>query len=195
MYNQSTTALLVFSTIALSSVSACSSELSPDDAALLEERVAREAAENKQPDSLMEIAEANADLSTLRLVADASGVSEQLKGQGPFTGFAPTNEAFEKLGKDRLSELLTPGKKSELGKTLMFHIVPGSLLKADIVKAIDEGGGTALFPSEQGEKIKATRVGENIILEDGKGNKATIISESKAKNGVLFKVDNVLIPE
>ncbi len=142
----------------------------------------------------MEIAEANSDLSTLSLVADASGVSEQLRGQGPFTGFAPTNDAFEKLGKDKLNEFLTPQKKSELGKTLMFHIVPGSLSKADIAKAIDEGGGTAFFPSEQGEQIKATRMGENIILEDGKGNKATIISENRAKNGVLFKVDNVLIP-
>lgn len=196
MKNPSKTLLAILaSTIAISTVSACSSELSPEDAALLEERQARDAAKNKKPDTLMEIAGANDDLSTLTLAVGVSGVAEELNGQGPFTGFAPTNEAFDKLGQDRLAELLKPEQKEELGQILKLHIVPGSLMIADIEKAIDDGGGTAVFVTEQGGQIRATRDGDDIVLEDGKGNKSRVSNEAKAKNGVLYTVDTVLMPD
>jgi uncharacterized surface protein with fasciclin (FAS1) repeats len=191
----SKTLLIAISIIAISTVSACSSELSPEDAALLKERTARDAAKNKKPDTLMGIAGANADLSTLTLAVGASGVGEELNGQGPFTGFAPTNEAFDKLGQDKLAELLKPEQKTELGQILKFHIVSGSLKTADIEKAIDDGGGTASFWTKQGGQIKATRDGESIVLEDGKGNKSHVSNEAKAKNGVLYTVDTVLLPD
>ncbi len=196
MKNPSKTLLAILvSTIAISTVSACSSELSPEDAALLEERQARDAARNKKPDTLMEIAGANDDLSTLTLAVGVSGVAEELNGQGPFTGFAPTNEAFEKLGQNRLAELLKPEQKGELGQILKFHIIPGSLMIADIEKAIDEGGGTAILVTEQGGQIEATRDGEDIVLKDSKGNKSRVSNEAKAKNGVLYTVDTVLMPD
>lgn len=195
MKNTSKTLLaILISTAAISTVSACSSELSPEDAALLEERQAREAAKNKKPDMLMEIAGANDDLSTLTLAVGVSGVAEELDGQGPFTGFAPTNEAFDKLGQDRVAELLKPEQKDELGQILKLHIIPGSLMMADIEKAIADGGGTAVFVTEQGGEIKAKRDGEDIVLEDSKGNRSRVSNEAKAKNGVLYTVDTVLIP-
>ena len=195
MTNTSKTLLaILISTIAISTVSACSSELSPEDAALLEERQATDAAKNKKPDTLMEIASANDDLSTLTLAVGVSGVAEELNGQGPFTGFAPTNEAFDKLGQDKVAELLKPEQKGELGQILKLHIIPGSLMMADIEKAIADGGGTAVFVTEQGGEIKATRDGEDIVLEDGKGNKSRVSNEAKAKNGVLYTVDTVLMP-
>jgi uncharacterized surface protein with fasciclin (FAS1) repeats len=196
MKNPSKTLLiLMISTLAVSTVSACSSELSPEDAALLEERLARDAAKNKEPDTLMGIAGANADLSTLTLAVGATGVGEELNGQGPFTGFAPTNAAFDKLGQDRLAELLKPEQKNELGQILKLHIIPGSLMTADIEKAIDDGGGTAVFVTEQGGQIKAIRDDDGIVLEDGKGNKSRVSNEAKAKNGVLYTVDTVLMPD
>lgn len=194
MHNPATTLLVVISTIAITSISACSSEPSPDVAALMEDRAARDAAKNKEPDKLLEIAGANADLSTLTMAIGVSGVGEELDGQGPFTGFAPTNEAFDKLGQDRLSELLKPEAKDELGTILKYHIVAGSLTDAAIKKAIDDGGGIATFLTEQGGQIKAMRNGEAIILEDSQGNKSNVTSESDAKNGVLYTVDTVLVP-
>ena len=196
MKNPSKTLLtMAISTLAISTVSACSSELSPEDAALLAERQARDAAKNKKPDTLMEIAGADADLSTLTLAVGVPGVAEELNGQGPFTGFAPTNDAFEKLGQDRLAELLKPEQKSELAQILKLHIIPGSLVTADIEKAIEDGGGTAILVTEQGGQIKATRDGDGIILEDGKGNTSRVSKEAKAKNGVLYTVDTVLMPD
>lgn len=194
MKMQSNIVLAAISALALSSVSACSSEPSPDVVRLMEERAAREAAENKTPDTLMGIAGANSDLSTLTLAVGASGVGEELNGQGPFTGFAPTNAAFEELGQDRLAELLDPEQKNELGQIVKYHIISGSLASSDIKKAIADGGGSATFLTEQGGQIRATQDGDNIVLADDKGNKARVTSESKAKNGVLYTVDAVLLP-
>ena len=187
--------LVGIAALAVSSLSACSSEPSPHDQKLMEERAAREAAENKQPDTLMSIAEANSDLSTLTLAVGASGVGEELNGQGPFTGFAPTNAAFEKLGKDRLAELLDAEQKEDLAQIVKFHIVRGSLTSADIEKAIADGGGTTILLTEQGGQITASRDGGNIVLTDSDGNMSRVTDETKAKNGVLFVVDTVLIPD
>jgi len=78
---------------------------------------------------------------------------------------------------------------------LKLHIIPGSLVTADIEKAIQDGGGTAILVTEQGGQIKATRDGDGIMLEDGKGNKSRVSNEAKAKNGVLYTVDTVLMPD
>lgn len=187
--------LVGIAALAISSLSACSSEPSPHDLELMEERAAREAAENKQPDTLMSIAGANPDLSTLTLAVGSSGVGEELNGQGPFTGFAPTNTAFEKLGQDRLAEILDPEQKEDLAQIVKYHIISGSLASTDIKQAIADGGGTATFLTEQGGQIKATQDGENIVLADDKGNMSRVTDEAMAKNGVLYVVDTVLIPD
>lgn len=186
--------LLAVSAIVISSLSACSSEPSSHTAELMEERAAREAAENSKPELLVDIVNADASLSTLERAVEASGVAEELRSQGPFTGFAPDNAAFDRLEPDKLSELLAPEGKEDLEKLIKSHIVSGTLRSGDILKAIDEGGGSTTFLTLHGGQLTATRSGENIVLQDDNGNRSVVTNESEAKNGVLYTVDTVLMP-
>ena len=186
--------LFAVSTLVLSSLSACSSEPSSHTAELMEERAAREAAENSKPDLLIEIVGSDSSLSTLERAVLASGVAEELRSQGPFTGFAPDNAAFEKLGPEKLAELLAPEEKENLAKLVKNHIVSGTLKSSDIMQAIDDGGGSMTFLTLNGGQLKATRSGEDIVLQDDRGNRSTLTNESEAKNGILYTVDTVLNP-
>ena len=94
-----------------------------------------------------------------------------------------------------MAEILDPEQKEDLAQIVKYHIVSGSLASTDIKQAIADGGGTATFLTEQGGQIKASQDGENIVLADDKGNISRVTDETMAKNGVLYVVDTVLIPD
>ena len=115
--------------------------------------------------------------------------------EGPFTVFAPTNDAFAKVDADTLSELLTPEKKDDLTALLTYHVVAGKLTAADVAKAITDGGGTATLTTVQGAELKASMDGENVVLEDAVGGKSTVtMVDVEATNGVIHAIDTVVMP-
>lgn len=137
----------------------------------------------------------SADHTTLVAAVKAAGLVDTLKGPGPFTVFAPTNEAFAKLPAGTVDTLLKPENKATLVKILTYHVVPGRLSAADIRKQIKEGGGKAELKTVQGETLMATMHGSGIMLTDQKGGTAMItVPNVFQSNGVIQVVDSVLQP-
>lgn len=137
----------------------------------------------------------SADHTTLVAAVKAAGLVDTLKGPGPFTVFAPTNEAFAKLPAGTVDTLVKPENKDTLVKILTYHVVPGRLSVADIRKEIKAGGGKAELKTVQGETLTAMIHGTGIMLTDQKGGMAMItIPNVFQSNGVIQVVDSVLQP-
>ena len=127
--------------------------------------------------------------------AKASGLDRTLDGPGPYTVLVPSDAAFDKLPAGALDTLMKPEGRAELTKLLTFHVLPGTILAADIGKAIDTGGGKTSLPTMGGGTITATKEGDTIVFSDGAGGKATVTqSDDKRSNGVIHRVDGVLMP-
>lgn len=136
------------------------------------------------------------DHTTLVAAVKVAGLVDTLKGVGPFTVFAPTNEAFEKLPKGTVDNLLKPENKSTLTKILTYHVVPGKQDAAAIAKAIEEGKGKATFKTVSGGTITASMEGKEVVLTDEKGGKSKVtIADVIQSNGVIHVVDTVLMPK
>jgi uncharacterized surface protein with fasciclin (FAS1) repeats len=135
------------------------------------------------------------DLTTLVAAIKAGGLVETLKGKGPFTVFAPTNEAFAKLPAGTVDTLLKPENKPALVKILTYHVVPGKVEAGDLVKMIKAGNGSATFKTVQGETLTATLKGSSVVIQDQKGDFAMVtIADMNQSNGVIHVVDTVLLP-
>ena len=136
------------------------------------------------------------DHTTLVAAVKAAGLVETLKGPGPFTVFAPTNEAFEKLPKGTVDTLLKPENKKKLAGILTYHVVSGKMDAASITKAIADGKGKATFKTVAGGTLTATLEGKDVILTDEKGGKSKVtIADVMQSNGVIHVVDSVLMPK
>jgi uncharacterized surface protein with fasciclin (FAS1) repeats len=137
----------------------------------------------------------SADHTTLVAAVKAAGLLDTLKGPGPFTVFAPTNEAFAKLPEGTVDMLLKPENKEMLTKVLTYHVVSGRLNTADIEKQIKDGGGKAELKTVGGGMLTAMKHGGKIVLRDEKGGMSTItIPNVYQSNGVIQVVDTVLMP-
>ena len=127
--------------------------------------------------------------------AKAAGLDATLAGPGPYTVIVPDDTAFGKLPEGAFDDWLKPESRSELTRVLTNHILPGTVLAADIGKAIDEGKGKAELATMGGGTLTATREGDKIVLTDGDGHKAVMAgTEETLANGVVHRVDAVLIP-
>ena len=121
---------------------------------------------------------------------------ETLKGAGPFTVFAPTNAAFDKLPAGTVDTLVKPENKKKLAGILTYHVVAGKQDAASIAKAIEDGKGKATFKTVAGGTLTATKEGNDIILTDEKGGKSKVtIADVMQSNGVIHVVDSVLMPK
>ncbi len=136
------------------------------------------------------------DHTTLVAAVKAAGLVDTLKGAGPFTVFAPTNAAFDKLPKGTVDTLLKPDKKADLTKVLTYHVVPGKVDAAALRQQIAAGNGTASLKTVQGETLTAKDDGAGgIVLTDAKGGQSHVtIADVMQKNGVIHVVDTVLMP-
>lgn len=156
---------------------------------------AESAAADSAPQTIVALAQGNADLSTLVTAVTAAGLGETLSGTGPFTVFAPTNAAFAKVDKATLDGLLKPESKDKLAALLKYHVVSGTVKAADVVKLITDGKGTATIKTVAGGTLKASMDGDKVILTDAKGGKSTIIAtDIAASNGVVHTIDTVVMP-
>lgn len=184
---------VVFTSAAVVALAACSTEA--PQAAVDETATEEAASEAAEPATIVGVAQGNENFSTLVTAVVAAELAETLSGDGPFTVFAPTNDAFAKVDADTLSALLTPEKKADLTGLLTYHVVAAELKAADVVKAITDGGGTATLTTVQGAPLKAMLDGENVILEDAAGGKSTVImTDVDASNGVIHAIDTVIMP-
>lgn len=145
--------------------------------------------------NIIENAVNSADHTTLVAAVKAAGLVDTLEGPGPFTVFAPTNEAFAKLPAGTVDNLLKPENKATLVKILTYHVVAGKLSAADIKKMIREGHGQATLKTVSGGTLTAMMQGKNLVLQDEKGGTATVtIANVFQSNGVIHVVDSVFLP-
>lgn len=135
------------------------------------------------------------NLSTLVGAVAADGLTDTLKRPGPLTVFAPTNEAFGRLAPGTVDALLKPENKASLTKVLTYHIVPGALSGAELIRRIAAGGGRAMLTSVEGETLTLSMTGAIVTLTDSGGNKSYIeTADVRQSNGVVHVVNGVLIP-
>ncbi len=136
------------------------------------------------------------DHTTLVAAVKAAGLVDTLEGAGPFTVFAPTNEAFAKLPKGPVETLLKPENKAKLTAVLTYHVVPGRYTAEDLAKEVDAMGGKLMLKTVEGEDITIERSGKSQLdVVDAKGDVARItIPDVLQSNGVIHVIDTVLIP-
>ncbi|CAM3849870.1 fasciclin domain-containing protein [Mucilaginibacter galii] len=135
------------------------------------------------------------DHTTLVAAVKEAGLVETLKSTGPFTVFAPTNEAFNKLPEGTVPTLLKPENKAMLTKILTYHVVSGRVSAADLVAKIKAGGGKAELKTVSGGTLTAMLDGKKVYLVDEKGGKSWVtIADVFQKNGVIHVVNTVLMP-
>jgi uncharacterized surface protein with fasciclin (FAS1) repeats len=137
----------------------------------------------------------SADHTTLVAAVKAAELVDTLQSPGPFTVFAPTNAAFDKLPAGTVDALLKPESKGALTKVLTYHVVTGKWSAADLMKKIKEGNGTAELTTVEGGKLWAMSKGKKIMLKDEKGGTAWVtIADVNQSNGVIHVIDSVLMP-
>jgi uncharacterized surface protein with fasciclin (FAS1) repeats len=145
--------------------------------------------------NIVENAMNSQDHTTLVAAVKAAGLVDTLAGRGPFTVFAPTNEAFGELPAGTVETLVKPENKEMLTKILTYHVVAGRLTTGDIKKLIKAGSGKAELKTLSGGTLTAMEQGGKIILQDEKGGTATItIPNVYQSNGVIQVIDTVLMP-
>lgn len=146
--------------------------------------------------SIVNTTEDSGNHNTLLAAMKTVDLEEILDGDGSFTVFAPSDNAFKKLSKDKMAFLLDPENKKELHSVLTYHIVAGKLTASKILRAMCRGSGTATFTTVQGNKIIATMSGIDIVLTDNFGNTAKItIADANYCNGVIHEIDSVILPK
>ncbi|NNF37001.1 MAG: fasciclin domain-containing protein [Saprospiraceae bacterium] len=147
-------------------------------------------------DDIVDIALGSKDHTTLVAAVKAAGLVETLKSEGPFTVFAPTNDAFAKLPEGTVETLLKPENKGQLTSILTYHVVPGNLDANAVVAAIKSGNGTASVKTVSGGTLKAMIVDGNVMLKDENGNTSKVIAtDLKGSNGVIHVIDSVVLPK
>ena len=146
--------------------------------------------------NIVENAVNSKDHTTLVAAVKAAGLVDTLASAGPFTVFAPTNEAFAKLPAGTVDTLLKPENKDKLTAVLTYHVVPGHLTAKDLAGMVDDGGGKAMLKTVQGADLTVQRRGRShLTVTDAKGDVAQItIADVLQSNGVIHVVNKVLIP-
>ena len=132
---------------------------------------------------IVDIAASNPDFSTLVAAVKAAGLVDALKGDGPLTVFAPTNDAFAKLPEGTVEDLLKPENKDKLIAVLTYHVVPGEVKAADVV-TVDSA------TSLQGQDIQVKVEGEKVMVD----NAQVVATDIEASNGVIHVIDTVILP-
>lgn len=145
--------------------------------------------------TIVETAVGAPNLSTLVAAVQAAGLVDTLNGPGPFTVFAPTNDAFAKLPPGLVQSLLRPESKAALTSILTYHVVAGDVSAAALIKLIQDSGGEATLTTVQGAPLKASVVNGKVVLRDVRGMTSTVTAtDVKAKNGTVHLIDSVVLP-
>jgi uncharacterized surface protein with fasciclin (FAS1) repeats len=146
--------------------------------------------------NIVENAVNSKDHTTLVAAVKAAGLVETLQSEGPFTVFAPTNAAFNKLPEGTVESLVKPENKAQLTAILTYHVVAGKVDSKALAKMIKEGKGKAILTTVQGGKLTAKMKGDSVIIVDENGNASTVtIADVYQSNGVIHVVDAVVLPK
>ena len=145
---------------------------------------------------IVDVAAGSKAHTTLVAAVKAADLVTTLKSAGPFTVFAPTNDAFAKLPAGTVDNLLKPENKAALTGILTYHVVAGNLNAKAVLAAIKKGGGKAVLTTVAGGKLTASVIKGKVVLIDEKGGKATVTAtDLAATNGVIHVIDAVLMPK
>ena len=166
------------------------SEMETETEEVMTEEVVEEVAPN-----IVGVASANENFSTLVVAVGAAELVETLSGEGPFTVFAPTNDAFAKLPAGTVDNLLKPESKETLTSILTYHVVSGKFDAAAVIEAINTNGGKFTVTTVQGGKIELSLSDGNVMLKDAQGGLSkVVIADVAASNGIIHAVDTVVMP-
>jgi len=145
--------------------------------------------------NIVENAVNSKDHTTLVAAVKAAGLVETLQSAGPFTVFAPTNDAFNKLPAGTVDNLLKPENKAKLSAVLTYHVVAGSMDSKMLMEKVKMGNGMTTLKTVQGEDLTIMEKGKKLWVKDSKGNTAQVtIKDVYQKNGVIHVIDKVLMP-
>ncbi|NVD07707.1 fasciclin domain-containing protein [Vibrio sp. JPW-9-11-11] len=133
---------------------------------------------------IVDVAVENGSFNTLVAAVKAAGLVDTLKGEGPFTVFAPTDEAFAKLPEGTVESLLLPENKDKLVAVLTYHVVAGKVMAADVVK-LDKA------TTVQGQDVMVKTMGGSVMVD----NANVVATDVKASNGVIHVIDQVILPK
>ncbi len=159
-------------------------EMAPDSTAM------------EAPTTIVDVAAGNADFSTLVAAVKAAGLVETLSAEGPYTVFAPTNAAFEKLPAGTVDNLLKPENLEKLKGLLTYHVVSGKFDAAAVTDAITKGNGKYTVTTVQGGKIDLSLKDGKVLLTDANGKMSTVVmADVAASNGVIHAIDSVVMPK
>lgn len=149
-----------------------------------------------QKKDVVDIAISSPDHTTLVAAVKAADLVSTLKSEGPFTVFAPTNEAFDKLPEGTVATLLKPENKAQLAKILTYHVVSGNLDSAAVVAALEDGNGEVVLTTVSGGKLTVSLEMDKVKLTDENGNSAYVTAvDLKGSNGVIHVIDGVVLPK
>jgi uncharacterized surface protein with fasciclin (FAS1) repeats len=151
---------------------------------------------NPEPPTIVGVAAGNENFSTLVAAVKAAELVNTLSSDGPFTVFAPVNDAFAKLPEGTVASLLKPENKGTLTAVLTYHVVKGEFKAADVLAAIKKSKGNFAITTVQGGTLTASIKDGNVVLTDAKGNMSTVImTDVPASNGVIHAIDTVVMPK
>lgn len=152
--------------------------------------------DKKSKKDIVDTAAATDQLSTLVAAVKAADLVNTLKGAGPFTVFAPANDAFAALPAGTVDSLLQPENKSALTKVLTYHVVAGKVAAKDVAAAIKAGNGRAELTTVQGGKLVAMMDGKDVVLMDEMGRRSKVTAvDVMTSNGVVHLIDSVVMPK
>ena len=149
-----------------------------------------------QPTTIVDVAIGNENFTTLVAAVKAAGLVETLSSEGPFTVFAPTNAAFDKLPAGTVDNLLKPENLEKLKSVLTYHVVAGKFEAAAVIDAINQNKGKFTVTTVQGGKIDLSLKDGNVVLTDANGKTSTVaMADVAASNGVIHAIDTVVMPK
>ena len=182
-------------TAALLALSACNSEEPADNAAMTADPAMEQEATPATDGTVVEVAQGNPEFSTLVEAVTAADLAGTLNGAGPFTVFAPTNAAFDKIPEADLQALLQPEQREALQGVLTYHVVPGRIMAADIASQAETGGGEVELTTVEGGVLTLSEDNGQWVITDENGNTSTIaMADVAASNGVIHAIDTVVMP-
>lgn len=166
------------------------------DSLMQVEEVNKNLLADMEANSIAAKATSNANLSTLTQLLQAANLTETFKGEGEYTVFAPTNDAFAKLPKEKVDELMKPENKENLQSLLKYHVVQGNMNSADVIAKIKQAGGKLDVTTLNGGILTLSEKDGKVWVKDAKGNTAEVTgADMSASNGVVHTINKVLMPK
>ncbi|WP_191859754.1 fasciclin domain-containing protein [Hanstruepera ponticola] len=147
-------------------------------------------------ESIVEVAVGNEDFTTLVTALKAANLVSALQGDGPFTVFAPTNDAFAKIDSKTLNSLLEQKNQKALANILTYHVIPGKITATDVVAALKKGNGMVELKALNGQMLTVLEKDGKIWLKDSNGNFSEITAtDVMGSNGVIHVINTVVMPK